>query len=120
MGITVDGLNTIRSLCGSPQPTQPTHIAVGSGAVAFADTDTALGGELDRNAITDYDMSTSKVITYTSNFSSTELSGLTINEFGIFNAVSAGSLFQREVIGSIAFEGDRELQIQAAFRFSGA
>ena len=120
MAITTIGLNTIRSLIGSPQPTIPTHTAIGSGTTAFAVADTNLEKENVRNALTSYDMSNSKVVTYIGDFSSTAISGLDVSEFGLFNAVSNGSIFNREVISNLSFSGDRELQIQTSFRVSGA
>jgi len=120
MGITTIGLNTIRGLVGSPQPTIPTHMAIGSGTTAFNVTDTTLEKENDRNTLTSYDMSTAKTVTYISDFSSSQLSGLDVSEFGLMNAATNGSLFHREVIGNLSFAGDRELKIQTSFRYSGA
>ena len=122
MAITNIGLNTIRSLLGSPQPTQPTHMAIGSGTNAFNVTDTQLEGENARTGLTSYDQSTNKIVTYIADLSSTAVSGLTVGEFGLFNtgAVSTGSIFNREVITPLTFEGDREIQIQVSFRVSGA
>ena len=120
MAITDVGLNTIRSLLGSPQPTIPTHMAVGSGTTIFNATDTSLEKENARTSLTSYDQATSKVVTYIADFSSTAISGLDVSEFGMFNAVSAGSIFNREIIDNLSFEGDRELQIQTSFRVSGA
>lgn len=122
MAITNIGINTIRGLIGSPQPTNPTHLAIGSGTTAFAVTDTQLEGEVDRNELTSYDNSVNKVATFIADFSSTEISGLNVSEFGLFNTgtVDTGSIFQREVITNLAFEGDRELQVQVSLRVSGA
>ena len=120
MAITTNGLNTIRGLIGSPQPTIPTHIAIGSGTTSFNVSDTALEKENARVGMTSYDQSTNKVVTYIADFSSTTLSGLDVSEFGMFNAVSAGSIFNRETLNNLVFEGDRELQIQTSFRISGA
>ena len=120
MAITTVGLNTVRGLISSPQPVIPTHMAIGSGTTAFAVGDTTLEKENDRNALTSYDNSISKIATYVADFSSTEISGVNVSEFGLFNASSNGSLFQREVINNLVFAGDRELQIQTSFRISGA
>lgn len=120
MAITTDGLNTIRSLIGSPQPTIPTHMAIGSGTTAFDIANASLVKENDRNELTSYDLSVNKVGTYVADFSSTEVSGLDVTEFGLLNAGTAGSLFHREVITKLTFEGERELQIQTSFRYSGA
>lgn len=120
MGLAIVGLQTISAILGSPAPTIPTHMAIGSGTTAFAVGDTKLEKENDRNALTSYDTSVSKVSTYVADFSSTAVSGLDVSEFGMLNAASAGSLFQREVITNLEFEGDRELQINVSFRVSGA
>ena len=120
MGITTIGLNTIRGLAGSPQPTIPTHMAIGSGTTAFNVTDTTLEKEIDRNSLTSYDMSIAKIGTYIGDFSSTDISGLDVSEFGMINATTNGSLYQRQTIDNLTFEGDRELQIQVSFRYSGA
>lgn len=120
MAITNIGLNTIRSLIGSPQPTIPTHVAIGSGTTAFNATDTSLEKENARVGMTSYDVSVNKIVTYVADFSSTAISGLDVSEFGMFNASSAGSIFNRQVITNLVFQGDRELQIQTSFRVSGA
>jgi hypothetical protein len=59
-------------------------------------------------------------VTWVGDFSSTEVSGLIFTEFGLFNHAASGNCFHREVIGSIAFEGDRELQIQTTLKFNRA
>ena len=97
-------------------------MAIGSGTNAFNVTDTQLEGENARTGLTSYDQSTNKIVTYIADLSSTAVSGLTVGEFGLFNtgAVSTGSIFNREVITPLTFEGDREIQIQVSFRVSGA
>lgn len=120
MAITDIGLNTMRSLMGSPQPTIPTHMAIGSGTAAFNIANSGLQKENDRNAFTSYDLSVNKVATYIADFSSTEISGLDVSEFGMFNSLNNGSLFNRQVIDNLTFVGDRELQIQVSLRVSGA
>ena len=122
MAITDIGLNTIRSLIGSPQPTIPTDMAIGSGTTAFDAGDSQLEKENDRVNLTSYDISTNKVVTYIADFNSTSISGLDVSEFGLFNDPTAdtGSIFNRQVITPLTFEGDRELQVQVTFRVSGA
>ena len=120
MGITTVGFNTIRSLTGSPQPSIPTYMVIGSGTTAFSDSDTELEKENNRNNLTSYGFGTPKVVTYIGDFSSTDISGTDVSEFGVINAATNGSLFQRQAIDNLSFVGDRELQVQVSFRYSGA
>ncbi len=117
MSITTDGLESVAYLMSS-SGTAPSHMAIGTGSSVEAIGDTALLTESDRNAFTALDRSTSQEVMWTADFSSTEISGTNLQEFGIFNAGAGGNLFHRTVIGSITFSGDRELQIQSVIRIT--
>jgi len=114
--ITTVGLESISNIIGA-SGTVPGFIGIGSGTTAAAIGDTALEYETDRNAVTSTDITLSKTTTWIADFSSTEISGLTFTEFGLFNSGAGGDMFHRQVVGSIAFEGDRELQVQTTFKF---
>lgn len=116
MGLTTDCLKSIAGLMGG-SGTIPSHIAIGTGSSTVVSGNTALDAETDRNTLTSIDLTVAKDVTYIADYSATELSGTTMFELGLFNASSAGSMFMREVIGSIAFAGDTELQIQSTIRF---
>ena len=116
--IVNDGVAAIAGTVGSSVVIRPSHHAIGTGSTTVLATDTALNAETDRNPLSSVDLSVSQNITFISDFSSTEISGTSVAEFGLFNAASAGSLFHRESIETIAFSGDRELQIQSTIRFS--
>jgi len=116
MVITTDGLESISNIIGA-SGTAPGYIAIGSGTTAAAIGNTTLEYETDRNTVTSTDIGTSKTVTWIADFSSTEISGLTFTEFGLLNADTNGNLFNREVVGSIVFEGDRELQVQIAYKY---
>jgi hypothetical protein len=78
-------------LAASPSPF--THIAVGSGAVAPALADTALGSEIARSAFSSSSRAANVV-----NMSVTMGPGVgtgALTEAGIFNASTAGTLFSR-------------------------
>lgn len=96
----------------------PTHIAIGIGSSTLTSGATALTTETDRNQITEKDVSTPEEVTYVSNYSAAEISGTALTEFGLFDSGTGGNMFQREVIGSIQFAGDRELQIQMTNRYT--
>lgn len=116
MGLTTDCLKSMAGLMGGSGAI-PSHIAIGTGSSTVVSGNTALDTETDRNVITSLDLTTPKDVTYIADYSATELSGTTMFEWGLFNAASTGSMFMREVIGSIAFAGDMELQIQSTLRF---
>mgnify|MGYP003595372624 CR=1 FL=1 len=76
------------------QPTEMTHLAVGTGATAAAVGDTALGAESARVALAS--SVSGAVTTYTATFpAGTGTAALT--EAGLFNANSAGTLLCRTV-----------------------
>ena len=116
MTLTTDCLKSLAGLMGGSGAI-PSHIAIGTGDTAPVSGNTVLETETDRNAITSIDLTVAKDVTYIADYSSTELSGTTMAEWGLFNASSAGSMFMREVIDSLEFDGDLELQIQSTIRF---
>lgn len=116
MVVTNDGLGAIAVIVGN-SGTVPTHFAIGSGNTAASTSDTSLEHEYDRNEVTSRDLTIAKSVTWIGDFSSTEVSGLALTEFGLLNSGTGGDLFHREVIGSIQFNGDVELQLQTTFRF---
>ena len=113
-----DGIECIAGVIGSAVVKRPTHAAIGTGSDTLTAGDTALLTETDRNIFTNVDLSVAKDATFIADFSSTEISGTAMQEFGLFNAASAGSMFNREIVATISFEGDRELQLQTTFRFA--
>ncbi len=117
--IVDDGVETIAGAMGG-SGTIPTYMAIGTGSDTLTAGDTTLLTESDRNALTSYDNSVAKDVTYIADYGSVELSGTTLTEFGLFNqsGTDLGSMFMREVITADTFEGDRELQIQATLRFA--
>jgi len=115
--LTTDCLKSLAGLMGGSGAI-PSHIAIGIGSSTAVSGNTALLTESDRNSLTTIDLSVAKDVTYIADYSATELSGTTMFEWGLFNAATAGSMFMREIIGSIAFAGDLEMQIQSTLRFS--
>jgi len=117
MGITTDGLESFAYIIGN-SGTTPTHMAIGTGSSTETVGQSGLLAETDRNAFTFNDLSTAQQVTYVADFSSTEISGTNLQEFGILNALVNGYLFHRTVIGSITFAGDRELQLQSTIKIT--
>ncbi len=115
--LTDDGIETIAGAIGG-YGAIPSHMAIGTGSTTVTAVQTALNTEAERNVITDIDTSIAKDVIHTADFSATEMSGISLAEFGLFNAAAAGSMFLREAIATDVFLGDRELQIQTTLRFA--
>lgn len=92
------------------------HIGIGTGSAAVVVTDVTLVTESNRTAITGSPNFTENFkVGFQADFSSVQMSGTDLTEFGLFDVASgtgfAGSAWQREGFGSVAFDGTNELQI---------
>lgn len=116
MVITNTGLDGVSNIMGGAGSI-PGYIAIGSGTTAATTGDTTLEFETDRNAVTSTDTTIAANVTWIADYSSVEVSGLNFTEFALLNQAAAGTMFNREVVGSITFEGDRELQIQITQKY---
>ena len=114
MGITQQGLDIIAAnMTGSGLVTAT---AVGSGDTAFAVSQTALVSETDRNAFSTSDLSVGSEVTFTTDWSVTDISGTILKEHATFTTGSI--MLNREVLtGSLVFDGEQELQIQYTLKF---
>lgn len=114
MGITTLGMSVIAAnMTGSALPTA---CAVGTSGVAYASGNTALGVEFERNLYSTTDLVTAKQVTFVTDWSPVEVSGLVLKEHGMFTTGS--TMLNREVLaGSLVLTGDEELQIQQTFKF---
>jgi len=97
--VTNVGRNKIAALIAEDTAAFPSHIGIGTGSTAAAVSDTTLGTEVDRNALTSAAASAG-VITFKAFFSKSEANGHTIAEVGLFDAASSGNLFCRSVLSS--------------------
>lgn len=93
------GLAYIADQLSDQGETAMSHMAVGSGGTAVDPTDTALGSELGRVALTSTTQSTNSVV-YVATFGAGTGSGA-ITEAGIFNDVAAGTMLCRSVFSVI-------------------
>jgi len=106
--VVTDGKEFIASaMVGSP--TQMSHMAVGSGAVAAAAGNATLGSELGRVAL-DSDTVSGAVVTYVASFpAGTGTGGIT--EAGVFNAASGGTMLCRTVFAVVNKGADDAMSI---------
>lgn len=76
-----------------------THMAVGTGTTAAAAGDTALGTQLDRNALTSTTV-TNNTIEYACTWAAGDGTGA-LTEAGIFDAATAGDMLARTVFSVV-------------------
>lgn len=87
-------------LSSSPGGAAMGWMAIGTGSTAAAFGDTALGAEVDRNALTSRTDSTN-VVTYVGTWAAGDGTNAALREAGIFNAVSTGTMLARAVYANI-------------------
>jgi hypothetical protein len=92
-------------------------IALGTGTTAAAATQSALVTELDRNAATYAHTAGTKTFTFTADFLAGDGTGA-ITEAGVFNAASAGIMFDRVVFPVVNKGADDSLTAVFTFTMS--
>ena len=125
MVLVNDSLNTIANIFAG-SGVVISHTAIGTGSATISTTDTTLTNEVDRNQLFQPTNDILQLLTVQNNtvtaqsdFSSVEMSGVQLTEFGTFNnsVGGTGNMFNKENIGSIGFDGTIELQVINTFRF---
>ena len=99
----------VERLDSAPATSQPTHMGIGTGAAAPAAGNTALGTELDRNALTS-NTAAANVLTMVGDWAAGDGTGA-ITEAGVFNAASTGTLYSRATFSVINKAAGDTLQI---------
>lgn len=91
----------------------PTYFVIGSGSGTALATQTALLNTTDRQVFTSTDLTTTQKITWTGDWSSVEMSGLFLTEFGVIPSGGGltGSIWSRTGLPSVTFDGTNELRI---------
>jgi hypothetical protein len=91
-------------------------VGLGTGSNTATSGDSVLINEVLRNVITGSpDFTTSRKVSFQADFSSTQMSGIKLAEFGLFSSGTAGigSVWQRESFNPITFDGTIELQVKS-------
>jgi len=98
---------------GSSVPT-PTYFVIGSGSGTIMATQTTLFNEYDRQLMTSRDLSVGQQVTFTGDWNSVEISGLTLTEFGVIGSAAplVGSIWSVISLPGITFNGTQELRIE--------
>lgn len=97
-------------LSASPGEAAMSHMAVGTGSTAPAAGNTALGAEVDRNALTSRTES-ANVVTYVGTWAAGDATNSALAEAGIFNAASAGTMLARATYTAIDKQAGDSLTI---------
>lgn len=97
--VVTDGKEYVASRMKDTTATAMSHMAIGTGSTTAAASDTALGSESDRNALTSTTVSGTDII-YVATFGAGEGTGA-ITEAGIFNASTSGTLLCRTVFSVV-------------------
>jgi len=97
----------------------PQYMVVGTGsATVVSGTSTTLTTESSKKPINTYELGTAYKVRYIADWTSTELSGLSLKELGTtyLSGTSTGSLFNKEVFTALAFDGTQSLRGEIVFR----
>lgn len=97
--VVTDGKEYVASRMKDATATAMSHMAIGSGSTAAAASDSSLGTELGRVALTSTAVS-GAVVTYTATFAAGTGTGA-VTEAGILNASSSGDLLCRTVFSVV-------------------
>lgn len=97
--VVTTGKNFVASRIKDTTDAAMSHMAIGSGTTAAAAGDTALGTELDRQALTSTTV-TNNTVTYVATFGAGDGTGA-VTEAGLLNASSSGSLLCRTVFSVV-------------------
>jgi len=97
--VVTAGKGYVASRMKDASATAMSHMAIGSGSTAAAASDTALGNQLGRVALTSTAVSNA-VVTYTATFGAGTGTGA-VTEAGILNASSGGTMLCRTVFSVV-------------------
>lgn len=95
----------------------PICMAIGSGSGLVSTSNVNLIGEVDRQLFTSTDFTTPRNMIVITDWSSLEMSGIQLKEFGAFSTSGAntGSCWNREGFSNITFDGTNELRIEVIY-----
>lgn len=122
--VTNAGKAQLALLCGDSSATPFTYIAVGTSSTAVAVTDTTLGAEITDSGLQRASATISRTTTTVTNdtYQATKTFSVTgtktVQEIGIFNASSGGTLLSHALSGAKSVESGDELTATYTLKFS--
>jgi hypothetical protein len=99
---------------GTIAQTIPSYFVIGSGSGTSLSSMTTLLNTYDRQAVTSTDITIPYKVSWTGDWNSVELSGLSLKEFGMIASGTGitGSIWSRTGMPAIQFDGTNELRIE--------
>lgn len=123
-GITSAGLAQLASLAGDASAVPFTYLALGTSNTAFSASQTALGAEISTNGLSRAAATISRVTTTVTNdtwqavYTWTASGSSTVEEIGVFNASSSGTMLARALTSSKTMVNTDTLQATYQVKFS--
>jgi len=106
--------NVLTLTLGGSTSMYPSYMMIGSGSGTYAATQTSLIAPRDRQLVTATSYPTSTSVKWQGDWTSVEISGTQLREFGMTGSASAltGSMWSRSTFPAITFDGTNELRIE--------
>lgn len=114
MGILNYAKNAVTLGLGGSISLYPSYMMIGSGSGTFSASQSSLIAPRDRQGITSTTYPTSTSLTWQGDWSSVEISGTQLREFGMTGSGTGtnGSMWSRTTCQAITFDGTNELRIE--------
>lgn len=111
------GKNEVTLLIGGSTTGSVSDMLIGIGSSTVTASDTELVTGSDRQTVTSITFPAQRKVQWQFDWNSTEMSGVQLTEFGLIPSGTAltGSLWSRDVIPSLTFDGTNELRIDAVW-----
>ena len=108
------GKNRVVQMIGGSSLGSVAQILIGTGSSTVQSSDTALVTSLDRQTVTSISFPAAQKVSWQFNWNSVEMSGTALTEFGVLESGGGltGSLWSRDVIPSLTFDGTNELRVR--------
>ena len=113
------GKKHMAMIIGGSATDLPNYMMIGSGSGTVASTQTEMINPWDRQAITSADCSTAYKVKFTTDWTSAEVSGLQLKEFGMIGSAAGttGSQWERTTMLNVIFNGTQELRIESNWEY---
>lgn len=114
MTITNFAKNQVSLMIGGSTLGSVAQMLIGTGSSTVQASDTALVTSSDRQTVTSITFPAVKKVNWQFDWNSSEMSGTVLSEFGLIASGGGltGSLWSRDVIPSLTFDGTNELRIE--------
>ena len=106
--------NQVALLVAGSTTTAPTYLIIGTGSATIVAGDTELTTANDRQAVTATTHPSLVKTKWQGDWNSVEMSGIQLTEWGMIGSADllTGSIWSKEVIPSLTFDGTNELRIE--------